>query len=483
MSSVILTADIGTTSLKAAFIDIDGKLKAFGRFAYQMGSAAAVWENAFAMVLEVLRTQNPEGEIEGICVSGNGPTLVPVNREGEALQPLYWFEGGEPSVREKITSKSLFLPHIVSFKEKAPSQYESAALFFSSHEWLAYRLGADAYTALPQEEYVPYYWDEEQCALFGLDIKKLPPFIKMGRLAGKVSASAAGLYGSPGLKSGIPIIVGAPDFISALIGTGVLKAGDVCDRAGSSEGINFCACSMEQVPGESAGLKNPRAGLRVLPHIKKGFYNIGSLIPVSGRLFEWYRTCTGQENHSYEAMMAELVPAELIPAQFDTRDLSRRDLSRRLFQQDLVLHSQIDSGLTPPPDIQYNDRTAFGRSVLCAIGFSVRHAVDTLESQGFPVKAMRVSGGQGKNPLWNQLKADISGVPLLIPEICDGELAGNAVLAVCTLENPSERDFERVLDAATLRMIRFREEYTPRVEAAQFWAERYKKWTTSTKQF
>jgi len=264
-----------------------------------------------------------------------------------------------------------------------------------------------------------------------------------------VSAAAAGLYGSLGLKSGIPIIVGAPDFISALIGTGVLKGGDVCDRAGSSEGINFCAGS-----SVNAELKN----LRVLPHVKKSFYNIGSLIPVSGRLFESYRTCTNQESRSYEALLTELIPTKF---------------NAQLFQQDLVL-PQLDSALTPPPGIQYNDKTAFGRSVLCAIGFSVRRAVEILESQGFPVKAMRVSGGQGKNPLWNQLKADISGVSLLIPEICDGELAGNAVLAACALENPSEGDFERVLDAAALRMIRFRGEYSPRAETAQFWEERYK---------
>jgi xylulokinase len=254
------------------------------------------------------------------------------------------------------------------------------------------------------------------------------------------------LYGSLGLKSGIPIVVGAPDFISALIGTGVLKAGDVCDRAGSSEGINFCASSSEKVEVDR---------LRVLPHVKKGFCNIGSLIPVSGRLFESYRTITKQESRSYEAILEELVPEE-----FDTR----------LFQQDLVL-PQLNSALTPGI---HNDKTAIGRSVLCAIGFSVRRAVEALESRGFPVKAMRVSGGQGKNPLWNQLKADISGVLLLIPEICDGELAGNAVLAACALENPSEGDFERVLDAAADRMIRFREEYSPRMETTQFWAERYK---------
>jgi xylulokinase len=386
---MLLTADIGTTSLKAALIDLDGKLKAFSRFAYPMGSAAAVWEKAFERVLEDLHSALPGAKIDGICISGNGPTLVPVNREGDALQPLYWFEDAE-----KTTAKSLFLPHVVSFREKSPSQYENTALFFSSHEWLAYRLGADAVTALPQEEYIPYYWDEEQCALFCFDIKKFLPFVKMGSPAGKVSAAAAGLYGSLGLKSGIPIIVGAPDFISALIGTGVLKGGDVCDRAGSSEGINFCAHS-----NESAEVIN----LRILPHVKKGLCNISSLIPVSGRLFESYRICTNQESRSYEALLAELIPSEQVPAEFDTR----------LFQDDLSFPSKLNSALAALQGI-HGDKTAIGRSVLCAIGFSVRHAVETLESQGFQVKTMKVSGGQGKNPLWNQLKYDISGVSLLI---------------------------------------------------------------------
>jgi xylulokinase len=278
-------------------------------------------------------------------------------------------------------------------------------------------------------------------------MEKFPSFLRMGSLAGKVSSRAAGLYGSFGLKSGTPIIAGAPDFISALIGTGALKSGDVCDRAGSSEGINFCSRSENAVEAEEqrASLGTISGGInsvRVLPHVKKGFVNIGALISVSGRLFDFYRTYAKREDRSYEELLMELIPPIA-----DTSFFGRR-----------------------------NEEGAFGRSVLCAIGFSARRAVEALKSRGFPVKAMKVSGGQGKNPLWNQLKADITGVPLMIPEIRDGELAGNAVLAACALRNQpaGEEDFERDLDAATDRMIRFREEYSPRVETALFWEERYK---------
>jgi len=446
---MILSADIGTTSLKAAFIDFDGHLKGFSRFAYPSGCAAGDWEKAFALVLENLHAQKPNLKIDGICISGNGPTLVPVSPEGEALPPLYWFNepsGREASVRWK-TAKSFFLPHVVSSRGQTPSINERAKFFFSSHEWLASRLGASSFTALPQEDYGPYYWDDEQCRLFGIDMEKFPPFIRMGSIAGKVSSRAAGLYGSFGLKSGIPIIAGAPDFISALIGTNAFKSGDVCDRAGSSEGINLCLQSES-----AAGQGEPETGreinsggiysVRVLPHVKKGFVNVSALIPVSGRLFDLYKSYTRQEGRSYEELLAEL-----IPAMADTSFIERQD-----------------------------EEGAFGHSVLCAIGFSARRAVEALESRGFTVKAMRVSGGQGRSALWSQLKADITGVHLMIPEIYDGELAGNAVLAACALQNrpAAEEDFEQVLNATAGRMIRFCQEYSPRRETAPFWEERYK---------
>jgi ribulose kinase len=84
-----------------------------------------------------------------------------------------------------------------------------------------------------------------------------------------------------------------------------------------------------------------------------------------------------------------------------------------------------------------------------------------LADSGFIVKEMRVSGGQGKNSRWNQLKADITGVTLTVPEICDCELAGNAVLSAAALGAFGSRK------EAANRMIRFREIFEPRNTA--FW--------------
>jgi sugar (pentulose or hexulose) kinase len=251
----------------------------------------------------------------------------------------------------------------------------------------------------------------------------------MGSVMGKVSPDAARIISSfPGLKTGTPIIAGGPDFITALIGTGAAGSGDVCDRAGSSEGINVCVSGR---PSETAA-----KGFRALPHAVEGLWNVSAVIPSSGKLFEQYRIETGQENRDYGELLEELIPPGKLP----------------------------DAWWEKPSD----EKTARGRDVLCAIGFSVRFALENLALSGFTVKEMRVSGGQGKNPLWNQLKADISGVTLVIPEIPDGELAGNAVLSAMAL-GESASSGKAGLGQTMNRMVHFRDIYLPSEENAPAW--------------
>ena len=71
---------------------------------------------------------------------------------------------------------------------------------------------------------------------------------------------------------------GGPDFIVALIGTNTLSEGKVCDRAGSSEGINLCS-------------KNPvfAPGFRTLPSVIPGLWNISVINNKSGILFAEYK--------------------------------------------------------------------------------------------------------------------------------------------------------------------------------------------------
>jgi xylulokinase len=334
------------------------------------------------------------------------------------------------------------LPRAAWLKEKEPEQYERIDAFFSPFEWLSHRIGSEAVTVLPSGDYGPFYWNEEELRLFGLDGRKFLPFVRMGSVIGRVSAEGAARFA--GLHQGTPVIAGGPDFITAIIGLNALKPGAVCDRAGTSEGINVC------VPGP---LKAP--GLRVLPHAAEGLWNVGALIPSSGRLFEWYRTLTGQTGRGYEDLLAELIPSPeeappLADGVFFRQEASPAGGAFRISSPDLP------------------ERVPLGRAVLEAMGFMVRRGADRLRALGIKVEEMGVSGGQGRNRRWNSLKANLTGITLHIPEIPDGELAGDAVLAARALGE------YRSMEEAASRMIHIRETFVPRKETASLWEERYR---------
>jgi len=275
------------------------------------------------------------------------------------------------------------------------------------------------------------------------------------------SAEAALSFGAGKfLKAGTPIVAGAPDFISALIGTAVQKPGDVCDRAGSSEGINVCADSPVKGDGLRKQLLRTQE-LRPLPHFAEGLWNIGAIIPSSGKLFDRYRQLSGQEARPYGELLAELIPSN-----------GNLDVFRYIefYPLEEALLSSHSSFLLPPSSL------TLGRSVICSIGFAVREALKALEHAGLKVKEMGVSGGQCKSRLWNQLKSDICGVSLLVPEIPDAELAGNAVLAAVALGSASG------IEEAIIRMIRFRDVYEPSQETVSFWEEEFEKFRTQRRQ-
>ena len=356
MRPYFLTADIGTTSLKSACIDSRGKLLSYSRVLidkYKPASAeklsANQWLLAFAESVMELCAQHKKFSPEAVCVSGNGPTLVPIDSNEMVIGLLHWKD--KNFLPSPPDSQSFFLPRAAWYKKEFPESYNLCRYFFSSHEWLLYKLGSDPVTSLPSSEYEKYYWDKRQCDIFNLDIEKFPPFVKMGTITGRISNEAALEFGLP---SGIPLISGAPDFISAIIGTGVLEPGMVCDRAGSSEGFNYCALS-DSISPDILRVND----LRVLPHYKEGLINVSTLVQ-SGHLYGY--------DHNTEIW-----------------------------------------------------------------GKMISSAINKLTVSGLPVNKMIVSGGQGKIAKYNQLKANMTGVTLAIPEITDAELTGNAVLAACAL--------------------------------------------------
>ena len=303
-------------------------------------------------------------------------------------------------------TKSLYIPRILGFAKKFPSYWQQKdCTVFSGPEYLIYLLTGASVSILPEKRFLEAYWSREAFKEAGLSaedaelaMQKLPSFVPPASIAGSLTKTAAEfLCGGEGecavglVKDGIPVVCGAPDFISALVGTNTLRAGLFCDRAGSSEGINLC--TSKPVAGQ---------GIRTLPSIIPGLWNASVLLPESGERF-----C------AYKEKISRLY----------ARPISLDEMVQILLESDGSL-AELDQG----------------KYLMLQTAMMVRDGLNALrraaeESGAVPAlkTEMTVTGGQAENALWNQMKANVTGYTLYTQSLVHAELTGDAVFALLAL--------------------------------------------------
>jgi xylulokinase len=74
-------------------------------------------------------------------------------------------------------------------------------------------------------------------------------------------------------------------------------------------------------------------------------------------------------------------------------------------------------------------KAALVRSILEGAAFALRHNVEVAARAGAEVREMRSVGGCSRSDVWNQIKADVLGMPVLLPRTSVGSPYGAAILA------------------------------------------------------
>ncbi len=386
----VLCADIGTSSLKAAVISFSGIVlgrsrQAFLRY-YTETSAKEWFFSLKCAILDIqaqLEAKSQKLELCALCISGNGPTICAPTGE-----TLLW---NHSAPQNSYQGDSLFIPRILSFKDKFKEVWKKSDIIFSGPEFLIWQLTGNALSILPEKRYTNAYWSLDSLKSSGLsdeEAKKLPDFVSPASKAGNLTENAAK---DLALLSGLPVFCGAPDFISALVGTNTLSVGSLCDRAGSSEGLNLC--TKEPLNAE---------GIRTLPSVIPDLWNASVLLPASGTQFEAFRKKIEREC-GREISFKELVDSCV------TSDGSKASLDQGKY---LMLQTalQVRDGI-----------------------FLLKKNINAQREAGFVPDSMMITGGQAQNSSWNQMKSTITGLKIKVPECSDAELIGDAVFALLGL--------------------------------------------------
>ncbi|MBU0936046.1 MAG: hypothetical protein KKI09_14245 [Spirochaetes bacterium] len=428
--------DLGSSSLKGLLVDASGRQLAWGKAEVRIShdgsryhSDPLEWEQALISVFGQLTRLLPGGSasIRAIAISGNGPTLVPVGHDGRPLgSAAPWLDRDAATQAARIqvladqlpttgpaVDPSFYLPKVLRFVDEHPAAAGQLRYFFSAPEYLAYQLGADPVSYLADPYYDRFVWFSALHAGLGLDPSWFPDYVRPGQTIGRVSAAAAAKYG---ISAGTVLAAGFPDFLSALVGSGTVQPGLVCDRSGSSEALNLCT----KAPLEGSGLFN-------LPHALPGLWNSSGGVSASGRSLAQVRQLLG------------FTTVDQLLAAAEESQPGARGLCYLPFP-DGERAPLWDSGLRAAwigLDSRHS-RADMARAVAEGIVFGLRLSLQAMQDAGAVVDEIRLSGAAARNDFICRLKADIWAKPLRGLGLPESECSGAACACACALGDAAD---------------------------------------------
>ncbi len=448
----LLGIDLGTTSVKAACVGPDGRLLGLGRAAVPTltpgpGTAeqdpADWWRATVSAARAALRASGGAGALEllGICVVGQGPTTVAIDGAGRALgMALTWLDT-RPAAEAAHLSAAIglpawqlgSLPHERWMAREDADRHASAAAFLSPWDWLTLRLSGETVRAVPPVSGHP---TDATLHAGGADPARFGRAVEWTTLVGTTLPTPSAELGVP---TGTPVVAGGNDALASFHGAGLVDPGDAVDTGGTSGGLGVYWDRELDIPGTyraPAGLPGLWLYGGAMNAIGKSVDWIGELLAPAGgddldALFS--------DAASTPAGAAGLV---FLPYLAGERAPMNDDRARGVFAGLSLIHG----------------RGHLTRAVLESGGFALRQVAAPIREQGIHLERLVMSGANDRLLPLAQMRADILGVPVDVPEVPDTAVLGACILAaVGTHAHADAR-------AAIRAMVRITARLEPRAE-------------------
>jgi xylulokinase len=352
-------------------------------------------------------------------------------------------------------------PKIRWLAQHRPDLYQQAAYFLLPGSYLAYFLTGEVAVDYSNASSSLLFdvraktWSATMCAAFAIDPTRLARLEAATQPIGTLRPAVADALG---LRANTLVVVGCGDEHAACLGAGVVRLGLVGDIAGTAEPV--CAASPQPVFDASHLIEthchaDPELWLLENP----GF--------VSGGNLRWYRdhfsplevrAAQAQNLSPYPLLDAGAaqVPAGadgviFLPCLMGAMTPNWNESARGVFFGFTLAHT----------------RDHFTRALLEGSAYAVRDITDQMQALGLALTEMRVVGGGARSALWNQIKADVTGIPVATPTITETTALGAALLALVG------SGVYGTLAEACQQTVRLREHFEPRPAQQTLYAEMY----------
>lgn len=445
-----LGVDIGSSQSKGVIIDEKARVVAQHFVKHRMENpcpgyfehdAEKIWWGDFCQLSNALLEKSglTGKDISCVGVSALGADCLPVDEhcrpyrkailygiDSRAEEEMAYLNQVMPdTLRSRLDTPEFTTsdipPKILWLKNHELENYQNAYKFLSASCYLVAKLTGnyvvDNYTAMAG--YAPLYRedgtiDEEACS-FICQAEQLPRYAGTAEVIGSVTAEAAR---ATGLCQGTKVTTGTDDMVAEFISAGLLENGDVTLMLGST------MCIAAVVPMR---VKDYRIGSQVFAIPNTAI--LSGMTNAAGNLTQWVRDLCFQdvvsserENgaNAYDIMMEAAVN---IPAGSEGLIMLPYLAGERSPINDPKAKGVL-YGLT-----LRHKREHIYRAALEAVGYSVAQHLDIFAEYEVHPQYISAVGGGTKTPMWLQIIADITGIPVHVPKVTVGASYADALIA------------------------------------------------------
>jgi xylulokinase len=437
---LLIGIDVGTTHLKAAAFTPAGEQVAIAHVPtptnrLEGGGAEydpdALWAG-IAQCLRQVREAAP-GNVTAVGIASMAEAGVLVGESGRPVYPaIAWFDPRTRLQAEALSANpgrdalylrtGLFvmakhgLAKLLWLKEHLGGLPRQST-WLSMAEWIGFCLTGERASCPTLAARTLAYdltkgeWATDLLAAVGLSPEHFAPLIPEGSVLGRLSKAAADLTG---LAEGTPVTLAGHDHPCASLAAGITGPGQMLDSTGTAEAVIGAIPTPVLTPAAIA------SQISQGPLPVPGLFGLQAGAAAAGGSLEWFKR--------------EFFPGATYA------DITAAAEGAGDGPSGLLYLPHLNGGGPPAVDpasrgaviglTSGSTRGHVARAVLEGTCFELRRMVEAMERLvGRRFEAVTVTGGHAHNPLWLQLKADILGRTVVVPDVAEATLLGAAMLA------------------------------------------------------
>jgi xylulokinase len=438
--------DLGTTTLKVGIFNLNGReiISLSQEYPLEYPAQGLVendvekyWEKILGVLAKTLNAIDPSNLI-AISVSSQAETIVPVDDKGKPLsKAIVWIDHRtkeeadeissefDPDELFKITGQPYCDPtwpatKIRWFKKNSRDVFVRTYKFMLIEDYIAFRFTGKIFGERTLYS-SSYYYDINKYEYYGnmldflgIDSKKLPEIVQTGTNMGNISREVCTQIG---LNKNTKYIAGALDQAAGAFGAGSISIGDITETTGTAFAMvmtldkpiidqkNRIPCHIHVFENKYCLLPYSTAGGMVLKWFKDAFFK-SEMTRHKKDIYSYITDQAGKVKPGCDGLI-------MLPHLLGAFIPENNPKARGVFFGININHT----------------RAHFSRAILESIGFMLRRDIEIFNKMGFKINNIISLGGGSKSRLWNQIKADITGLPIQLPAYSDTALLGAAMIA------------------------------------------------------